>query len=192
MDEQQMREKIAQLEKENQRLKDELRELNDRYRETKDRLFTAKDEIPVKRITFHQVFKRLDRWGINLERLDNGTFVVTYQYIEKVLKRQFKKLKQIWDFLRNYLYDAPDDEPFMELLKELFPQLNRRLPVTKTPNQHRPCCFCGMLINWRYTPAEETPNSTKKPYRPYSLDGTRHRCREVNLSPDLTEIIQVA
>jgi chromosome segregation ATPase len=177
-------------------LKEKLKEQKEENRELRKLLFNAKDADQIKRVTFRRVRDACEEVNLKLCKVGK-VFEVQFQRADCVIKRQYKKLKQLWDELELADYQ---NISLMELLKRIFPQYSQankneyqRRFKTTTPNQHRPCLYCGCLINWKADPKTFGTGHTR--YQPIGLNGNPHNCfttQESLLNPKLKEVITIA
>ena len=124
----------------------------------KETIRNAKDITPIKRISFSRV-RRLARLAcLELSRIGKKLVVSMGD-----VKREFRSLRDIWEFL-----SAED-----WLLSDLFPQLD---PEPAKP-KGKPCKFCFNPIFW-------LPNQWGK-WFPHDIEsGCRHRCEKFALYRD--------
>jgi hypothetical protein len=95
----------------------------------------AKDITPIERTSFARVRRMARAACLELTRV--GKLLVLS--MGKV-SRQFRSLKEIWEFLSQEDWH----------LSDLFPQIDPSspLPQSSSPRSSRPCKYCGNLIYW--------------------------------------------
>lgn len=114
----------------------------------------AKDLSPVVRPSFARVRRMAREACLELTK-EGGRFVIS---MGNKVRRTFKKLKEIWEFL------SQDDWA----LSDLFPLLDEKSAKPKG----KPCKFCGVSIFW-------LPNKWGK-WLPHNLEGGEcHVCEKL-------------
>jgi hypothetical protein len=161
----QAKERIAQLEETVSQLLDEKGQLQ---RE----LLNAKDPTPIKRVSFDRVrrlaqsrclsLRKIYReWSIQLSDgvAFGGHKAIGFEVSLGHLKRTFKRLKDLWDFLTQESWSLGD----------LFPPEEEKKPKVKAKKQAT-CKYCQSPIQW-------IQDLFAGKWFPYSPDGKRHQCQ---------------